>query len=72
MRARQLCDSWPDMPSAIKDDKFLEVRALVITMHYSLKQAQLQIPGETLRDVRTNALTDKLPDTLAAEDCSKE
>ena len=50
----------------------VEVRALVITMHYSLTQAQLQIPGETLRDVRTNALTDTLPDTLAAEDCSKE
>ena len=33
----------------------VEVRALVITMHYSLAQAQLKIPGETLRDVETDA-----------------
>ena len=43
----------------------VQVRALVITMHYSLAQAQLQIPGKTLRDVETNALADTLPDTLA-------
>ena len=33
----------------------VEVRALVITIHYSLAQAQLKIPGETLRDVETDA-----------------
>ena len=43
----------------------VEVRALVITMHYSLAQAQLEIPGETLRDVGTDASADTLPDTLA-------
>ena len=43
----------------------VQVRALVITMHYSLAQAQLQIPGETLRDVETDASADTLPDTLA-------
>ena len=43
----------------------VEVRALVITMHYSLAQAQLKIPGETLRDVETDASADTLPDTLA-------
>ena len=43
----------------------VEVLALVITMHYSLAQAQLEIPGETLRDVETDASTDTLPDTLA-------
>ena len=43
----------------------LEVRALVITTHYSLAQAQLQIPGETLRDVQTDASADTRPDTLA-------
>ena len=39
--------------------------ALVITMHYSLAQAQLAIPGETLRDVETDASADTLPDNLA-------
>ena len=43
----------------------VQVRALVITMHYSLAQAQLQIPGETLRDVETDASANTLPDTLA-------
>ena len=43
----------------------MEVRALVITMHYNLAQVQLQIPGETLRDVETDASTDTLPDALA-------
>ena len=43
----------------------VEVRALFITMHYSLAQAQLQIPGETLRDVETDASADTLPDALA-------
>ena len=33
----------------------VEVSALVITIHYSLPQAQLKIPGETLRDVQTDA-----------------
>ena len=33
----------------------VEVSALVITIHYSLAQAQLEIPGETLRDVQTDA-----------------
>ena len=33
----------------------VEVIALVITIHYSLAQAQLKIPGETLRDVQTDA-----------------
>ena len=33
----------------------VQVKALVITMHYSLAQAQLQIPGETLRNVETEA-----------------
>ena len=32
----------------------VEVRALVITMHYSLSHAQLEIPGETLRDLATD------------------
>ena len=43
----------------------VEVRALDITMHYSLAQAQLQIPGETLGDVETDASADTLSDTLA-------
>ena len=43
----------------------VEVKALVITMHYNLAQAQLQIPGETLRDVETDASTDTLSDALA-------
>ena len=43
----------------------VEVSALVITMHYSLAQAQLKIPGETQRDVKTDASADTLPDTLA-------
>ena len=43
----------------------VQVRALVITMRYSLAQAQLQIPGETLGDVETDASADTLPDTLA-------
>ena len=33
----------------------VEVSAVVITMHYSLAKAQLKIPGETLRDVETDA-----------------
>ena len=33
----------------------VEVSALVITIHYSLAQEQLKIPGETLRDVQTDA-----------------
>ena len=32
----------------------VEVSALVITIHYSLAQAQLKIPGETLSDVQTD------------------
>ena len=43
----------------------VKVSALVITMHYSLAQAQLKIPGETLRDVKTDASANTLPDTLA-------
>ena len=43
----------------------VEVRALIITMHNSLAQAQLQIPGETLRDVQTDASAGTLPDNLA-------
>ena len=43
----------------------VKVRALVITMHYSVAQAQLQIPSETLRNVETDASADTLPDTLA-------
>ena len=71
MHAQELFDALLDMPSAIKDDNCwktvgdVQVRALVITMHYSLAQAQLQIPGETLRDVETDASADTLPDTLA-------
>ena len=42
----------------------VEVSALVITIHYSLAQAQLKIPGETLRDMQTDASADTLPDTL--------
>ena len=33
----------------------MKVSALVITMQYSLLQAQLKIPGETLRDVEPDA-----------------
>ena len=43
----------------------VQVRALVITMHYSLAQVQLQIPGKTLSDVETDASADTLPNTLA-------
>ena len=43
----------------------VQVRPLVITMHYSLAQAQVKIPGETLRDMQTDASADTLPDTLA-------
>ena len=70
MDAQELFDALPDMPSAINDDKIwktvrdVEVRALVITMHYSLAQAQVKIPGETLRDMQTDASADTLPDTL--------
>ena len=59
------------MPSEIRPTNFwkpvgdVEVRALVITMHYSLAQAQLKIPGHILRDVKTDALADTLPNTLA-------
>ena len=49
----------------------VQVTALVISMHYSLAQAQLQIPGETLRDVETDASADTLPDTLAELKCKK-
>ena len=45
----------------------VKIRALVITMHYSLSQAQLEkkkIPGKTLRDVETDASAETLPDTL--------
>ena len=35
------------------------------SMHYSLAQAQLQIPGKTLRNVQTDASADTLPDNLA-------
>ena len=45
--------------------RVVEVRALVITMHYSLAQAQLKIPCDTLRDVETDASADTLPDTVA-------
>ena len=59
------------MPSEIRLTNFwktlgdLEVRALLITMHYSLAQAKSEIPGHTLREVETDALTDMLPNTLA-------
>ena len=33
----------------------VKVSVLVITIHYSLAQAQLKILGETLRDVQTDA-----------------
>ena len=33
----------------------VEVSAVVITMHYCLAEAQLKKPGETLRDVETDA-----------------
>ena len=35
------------------------------SMHYSLAQAQLQIPGKTLRNVQTDASADTVPDNLA-------
>ena len=53
------------MTNFLKTVRDLEVRAPVITMHYSLAQVQLQIPGETLRDVETDASADTLLDTLA-------
>ena len=37
----------------------VEVEALVITMHYSLAEAEAETPGDTLRDA------DTLTDTLA-------
>ena len=43
----------------------VKVSALVIAMQYSLLQAQLKIPGETLRDVEPDAYADTVPDTLA-------
>ena len=48
-----------------KTARVVEVRALVITMHYSLAQAQLKIPCDTLRDVETDASANTLPDTVA-------
>ena len=48
-----------------KTVRVVEVRALVITMHYSIGQAQLKIPCDTLRDVETEASADALPDTVA-------
>ena len=35
------------------------------SMHYRLAQAQLQIPGKTLRNVQSDASADTLPDNLA-------
>ena len=35
-----------------------------LRLPYSLAQAQLQIPCETLHDVETDASADTLPDTL--------
>ena len=71
MDAEVLFDALSHMPSEIRRTNFwktvgdLEVRALVIRMHYSLAQAQLKIPGHTLREVQNDALADTLPDTLA-------
>ena len=71
MDAKELFDALCHMPSEIRPTNFwktvgdLEVRALVITMHYSLAQAQSEIPGHTLREGKTDALADALPDTLA-------
>ena len=71
MDAEELFDALSHMPSEIRSTNFsktvgdLEVRALVIRMHYSLGQAQSAIPGHTLREVKTDALADALSDTLA-------
>ena len=62
------CPTWHQQLTTTnfcKTVRDVEVRALVITMHYSPAQAQLQIPSETLRDVETDASADTLPDTLA-------
>lgn len=71
MDADELFDALSHIPSEIRPTNFwktvvdLDVRALVITMHYNLAQAQSEIPGHTLREVETDALADTLPDTLA-------
>lgn len=71
MDAEELFDALSYMPSEIRPTNFwktvgdLEVRALVIRMHYSLAQAQSEIHGHTLREVKTDALADALPDMLA-------
>ena len=43
----------------------VQVREPVITMHYSLAQAKLEIPSEILRDVETDASVETLPKTVA-------
>ena len=59
------CHQQLKTPNVCKTVRGVQVRALVITMHYSLAQVQLQIPGETRGDVHTDASADTLPDTLA-------
>ena len=58
------CHQQLKMTNFLKTLRDVEVRAPVITMHYSLAQVQLEIPGETLRDVESDALADTLPDTV--------
>ena len=49
------CQQQLKMTNFWKTVRDVEVSAVVITMHYSLAQAQLKKPGETLRDVETDA-----------------
>ena len=60
-----ICHQQLNTTNFRKTVRDVKVTELVITMPYSLAQAQLQIPGETLRDVETDASADTLPDTLA-------
>ena len=43
----------------------MEDEALVMTMHYSLVEAEAEIPRDTLRDVKTEASANTLADSLA-------
>ena len=44
---------------------YVEDEALVITMHYSLVEAEAETPRDTLGDVKTEASPNTLADSLA-------
>ena len=44
----------------------MEVEALVITLHHSLTELEVEAPGEKLRDVRASNVAERLTDQKAA------